>query len=825
MVWLSLCVALPWLVGCEGCQSNDGIQAEAELPTSPFSAQPIAPFPAGESSSEHRLKPGHWFTATIPLQSNREDERGTLQISAGRLISDQLGQQRSVSQPLLAERPVVLPKGQRKQLDFRFLAPLPEKIDSRLAYLRNRLTTRRQGLVYDSGERDIRLLRPEQYFFVVLTTRPERFVSFQVADWVKPPSDPDAFESSATPVNYRLVFPKSDDLIALPETMLDWSSTAYLLWDDVEMDRLTPGQQQAVVDWLNWGGRIIVNGRYADQTLANSLLSKRLPMTPEKLSELDGASFAEMLRAWSVENDDTTARQIALVENNTSLVGIDGPIDVATEALPGTSDLVLSRRIGLGSIVMTRFDVTTDLLKNWKSRNSFYNNLLLRRPPRQYATEEGSVEMRFADAWQGSMSSPLLNSPFRIYARDGLLRRELPDQGKANAQASPDRVPDAEIETVAANDGAEAEDRPAAVSAKPAASFDRDPLESWFTPGNVSEPLGGVGAWTDRSPVAITALDGLTQESGIAIPPASFVARSLAWYLVILVPLNYLVFRLLRRLEYAWLAVPVIAIGGAIVVARAARLDIGFARLQNEVSVLEMQPQYDRVHISNYVAIYSSLGTNYDLTFDTPDAVALPVGLLKEGVGEQTPARLQFGMAEGPILAGVPVASNRTRLIHAEQILSVGGPIAWDAAQSKLENRSTLELTDAFILRRTEEDVVQVAVLGDVATGSEQTVRFSEQAAADLADDLPLPIRELMSGLRSGRNLRPGETRLIARVPQPPSKMAIEPAASQASHHAVLIAHLEYPRLPQPKKDVNLPAPPKERVEDALLQEALDNPL
>ena len=79
---------------------------------------------------------------------------------------------------------------------------------------------------------------------------------------------------------------------------------------------------------------------------------------------------------------------------------------------------------------------------------------------------------------------------------------------------------------------------------------------------------------------------------------------------------------MLGKLEFAWLAVPFIAIGGAIWVAREARLDIGFARSQTEVGLLEVQTGCDRAHLTRVTAIYNSLSSTYDIAFDTPEAAA-----------------------------------------------------------------------------------------------------------------------------------------------------------------------------------------------------------
>jgi hypothetical protein len=116
----------------------------------------------------------------------------------------------------------------------------------------------------------------------------------------------------------------------------------------------------------------------------------------------------------------------------------------------------------------------------------------------------------------------------------------------------------------------------------------------------------------------------LRNAAGIEIPNRDFVLYVLAGYLTVLVPLNYVVFRLLGRLEWAWIAVPIIALGGAATVIKLARLDIGFASSQTELAVLEAHAGYSRGHVTRYSALYSSLSTAYDLHFDGTSAMAAP---------------------------------------------------------------------------------------------------------------------------------------------------------------------------------------------------------
>src|SRR5208283_3004798 len=98
----------------------------------------------------------------------------------------------------------------------------------------------------------------------------------------------------------------------------------------------------------------------------------------------------------------------------------------------------------------------------------------------------------------------------------------------------------------------------------------------------------------------------LRTAAGITIPRSNFIAWMLVAYLTVLGPLNWGIFRLLGRIEWAWIAAPIIAIFGAVVVTKAAHLNIGFARSQTEVDIVELQPDYSRAHLTRYTALYTS---------------------------------------------------------------------------------------------------------------------------------------------------------------------------------------------------------------------------
>ena len=134
----------------------------------------------------------------------------------------------------------------------------------------------------------------------------------------------------------------------------------------------------------------------------------------------------------------------------------------------------------------------------------------------------------------------------------------------------------------------------------------------------------GVAAWNDFSWISRSARQTLRDAAGIAVPSREFVLWTLGVYLTVVVPFNWLLFRLLGRVEWAWAAVPVLALFGGAAVIWLTQLDIGFARAETDVTVLETQNGYPRGHVTRYTALYTALSTEYRVAFDKPPALALP---------------------------------------------------------------------------------------------------------------------------------------------------------------------------------------------------------
>ena len=59
---------------------------------------------------------------------------------------------------------------------------------------------------------------------------------------------------------YRLVLPIEPDNSSLSSHPLTWTTMSHVVWDNYPPDTLSVSQQQAMVDWLHWGGQIVLCG-------------------------------------------------------------------------------------------------------------------------------------------------------------------------------------------------------------------------------------------------------------------------------------------------------------------------------------------------------------------------------------------------------------------------------------------------------------------------------------------------------------------------------------------------------------------------------------
>jgi hypothetical protein len=580
------------LTGCGGCSQQTPAQqaakkqkdAEAELEArrkkleeekkkEPFLIQPLTPLlseelvSTDEGASLRLTKPGHWTTTVQAVKANLDNFEGRITST----VVD--GRSRPVPLPhtpyqMTSSRPAVLAKGRTKRLENEVLIPGEAKRVQVTSQL-----THRNGSEANPTLDMFTLMPSHQYFILVLAREPSRYAYLTVADAIRAPFED---ENGQSPPHYRVVLADASKPLPLPSNVLTWTSVAYVFWDEVNLDRMNPTQQAALVDWLHWGGRLIINGPDSLDSLRASFLADYLPVDPGERVAFDQLQVASLSDRWSGVSAGHAKKPLS-VTKPWSGIELKPRANRAAMALPGGDKLFYECPVGAGSIVVSAIQLGERDLVNWPGFDAFLNGALLRRPGRQFSAEQDGTWTGLQTTWAkfaDRTHDAYFTTPLRWFARDAAT--------KANARTVP--VVDASNNAAAYN-----------------------PWGGYTIPETdvVVDRAGGLGAWSEFTPVSQVAREALATAAGVRVPGAGFVVACLAVYLVVLVPLNWMVFNALGRVEWAWISAPLIALAGTLAVVRQAQLDIGFVRSQTEIGLLELQADHPRGHLSRYTAIYS----------------------------------------------------------------------------------------------------------------------------------------------------------------------------------------------------------------------------
>ncbi|MEX2092356.1 MAG: hypothetical protein WD971_06745, partial [Pirellulales bacterium] len=437
----------------------------------------------GEPKSDlQALKPGHWATGTQRMRAIYQDFVGEAETS----VVNGRGEPYPVDgTPLVLEskRPVTLSKGQPKDIESTFLAP---QVD-RAMQVRSELVERGFGRSLRS-QLPVTRMPSYQYYFVVLAKEPSRYSLLKTLDSVTVPWDGETdSDDTEDPLHYRVVSLPVVRTILLSDNPLTWTGIAYVLWDEVDPKRFTPEQARALVDWLHWGGQLIVSGPDSLDLLKGSFLEPYLPATSGGSRKITADDLDTLNRHWII----AAPRGGELLAPKTPWSGIElvpqlgkGEIDRLGDS---TGGLLMERNVGRGRIVVSAMQLSERELVNWTSGfESLFNGGILRRPRRVYRPGYYD-ELTLAWADPQLMNRRLdarLTTGLRYLARDlGIDTNyhavDVPVDGTNQWQAP-------EQQTVR-------EFRP-------------------------PDQTGGIGAWNDFSATANVAREALLEAAGVEVP-------------------------------------------------------------------------------------------------------------------------------------------------------------------------------------------------------------------------------------------------------------------------------------------------------------------
>ena len=713
---LLLSFSVVTVTGCSGCRDDKTAEEkkreeeekkEQEKPTFESPAAVIYPGSYENVVRRNRAKRGHWATTDFQIISNKSDATGELtatSFSATAPIPVENTSYYSVS-----SRPFSIAKGEQRNLATNLYVPRRDRSTSvNINYSMQRSSG---GLSMFTALHGVPEMRPFQYHIVVLTNRADEYGYFRVIDSVKMP-DGDA--GGILPFYNVVTTQPADWPISLPRQALYWTTIAYVVWDNLEVDQLDEEQRQAMLDWIHFGGQLIISGPDALDKLSNSFLADYLPAKFKQSRNLTATDLEALNENWSLPmaKQPTVKRKITLTEK-TKLLGIELEPTPEAEFVKGTGEIAVERQVGRGRIVATAFSLRSKPIVRWPGYKSFFNGCLLRRPARRFGpTMDGMMSFSWEDD-DTSIFDPLLGSTLRYISRDLGLEgtRDDPEMNTREITGFDVRM--------------DQDERVLNLYPRHKVTSDsRGKEDHWHYGGFQHDPQSGAAGWNDESAISDAARETLRKAAGISPPSSMFVLKMLSVYLLVLVPLNWLVFRLIGRVEWAWIAAPIIAIAGAYMVVRMASLDIGFVRSNSQVSTIELYADYPRAHVAQYSALYTSLSTGYDVDLDNPSAQSLPLGMLQASQQQRSNLPVTFRRTVNNRLEGLQVQSNSTALLHTEMMFDTEGVFSYDEQTGEVTNTTVLNLTDVAVVRRKLNRTLQFAWIGDLASGTTVTLNF-----------------------------------------------------------------------------------------------------
>lgn len=763
LAWLLLLLVL--VSGCRGCSTNNQTQQAPEKKKSRLVSDELRTLPYSKEIVGNSVKPGHWYQTRQKLKANQNDESltATLYQIDGNSNPTTV---RNLGIPLQFNRDISLAKGQEKSIELKLLQtdwPFESMEPTNTTGRSNKLSIfmrysqRGLGAPVIDEEFLLRPLKDYQYDMLVLSRNTPQHIFWRGLDCIVWPQAINDESSRIAP--HRVIDIAEEDLgQSIPNQLMTMTSISHMVINDVSLNTLPEDHQKAILDWLYFGGTIIINGPDAIAGIESSILKTYAPIQQTSSTTLTQGQIDKLndTNSWRIRYAKTPSKDAIAFKPSESISILQGQLAEDSSWITDLEGLVAERLVGQGRIVMTSFPMNHTALVNWPSYSALIQNAILRKPARRVNLEP-EFQLVYDESSSGRETDPKLTTRLRLWARD----------------------------LVASTSSATKESM-----------------------ANPSTKVSSYGAWNSESFVTNTSSNYLKKLSGINVPNLSTILKWLLGYLIVLVPMNWLVFRLLGRLELAWLAAPFIAIAGVFVIARAVQLDVGFSRSQTSLQFIELHNRYPRGLLSSHHALYSSLTTNYKIVYPEGEGIVCPMPQPRQRSLLSAGGLLPYKIADekGTGFQSFPVLSNTIGLVQSEEVVSLTGAISWtidqDARSFQVANDSQSIIRDVILEGSDDSGAKLRAVVGTLEPGEQKKGTLDQPMDSDLNWDIQLPT-EGKSGqdfdkLALEQNLKlifksypiqHGEWIAMGWTESPLSKLQIAPSTAQTRSATLVLMH------------------------------------
>lgn len=286
-------------------------------------------------------------------------------------------------------------------------------------------------------------------------------------------------------------------------------------------------------------------------------------------------------------------------------------------------------------------------------------------------------------------------------------------------------------------------------------------LEMLFRPGNVKATR--VRPPKTRILAALTGearriVDLRLRSSLLAeLPSPLFVIAFLGVYILLVVPVNYFVFRSFKRIEYAWFALPVIAIVFGLIAYNIGYFSQSRTLDADEITFVEGVADSQMVSAKTFLAIYSPTKINEKIRFPEEQVLARP--LVAEGFAMpgMRPGQADSSTGRNPLtvtyengfdVEGFIIHPWAARSLECDFVTDLGGKIqsqlvfGSSGVEGTIKNLLNYDLFSAALITPPG----RLVAIGDLRNG--ETVNIADKPTNDLEAQAHNQIMEALNRTR-----------------------------------------------------------------------------
>jgi stage V sporulation protein SpoVS len=227
-------------------------------------------------------------------------------------------------------------------------------------------------------------------------------------------------------------------------------------------------------------------------------------------------------------------------------------------------------------------------------------------------------------------------------------------------------------------------------------------------------PFGPSGiSVTERSTALSQALGNLP---ALDLPSLVVIGLLVFAYVLLVGPINYLALRALHRGALAWVTVPLIAILASAGAFGTGLFTKGRSVQTNQVSIIHLQPGWDRAYQESYTGILTPTRGDYNVSVTGAPLLVAPTGSYSGGINSDV---IRVGVDNSitlPAMTAYTLRAFATEGVVNAPRLSATASFANGKLQGTIRNLSSMPFTDAVVLAGDGYQILPALAPGATAT-------------------------------------------------------------------------------------------------------------